>query len=53
VVKALIDRGISREMLRIVAMGSREPVRRNAAAYLTDLNRRVSFRVIVEAEGAR
>jgi OOP family OmpA-OmpF porin len=53
VVKALIDRGISREMLRIVAMGSREPVRRNAAAYLTDLNRRVSFRVVVEAEGAR
>jgi len=53
VVKALIDRGISREVLRTAAMGSREPVRRNAAAYLTDLNRRVSFRVIVEAEGAR
>ncbi len=53
VVKALIDRGISRDMLRIVAMGSREPVRRNAAAYLTDLIRRVSFRVVVEAEGAR
>jgi OOP family OmpA-OmpF porin len=53
VAKALIDRGIRREMLRTVAMGSREPVRRNAAAYLTDLNRRVSFRVVAEAEGAQ
>lgn len=53
VVKALVDRGISREMLRTTAMGSREPVRRNAGTYLSDLNRRVSFRVIVEAEGAR
>jgi outer membrane protein OmpA-like peptidoglycan-associated protein len=53
VVKALIDRGISREMLRTGAMGSREPVRRNTGTYLSDLNRRVSFRVIVEAEGAR
>ena len=48
VVKALIDRGISDGMLRSAAMGSREPVRRNAGAYLTDLNRRVSFRVAVE-----
>jgi len=30
-------------------MGSREPVRRNVAAYLSDLNRRVSFRVVTEA----
>jgi len=50
VVKALTDRGISPNMFRTVAMGSREPVRRNVAAYLSDLNRRVSFRVV--AEGA-
>lgn len=48
VAKALTDRGISRDLLRTAAMGSREPVRRNAGAYLTDLNRRVSFRVVVE-----
>ena len=48
VVKALTDRGISPEMFRTVAMGSREPVRRNVPAYLSDLNRRVSFRVITE-----
>ena len=46
VVKALTDRGLSREMFRAIAMGSREPVRRNVAAYLSDLNRRVSFRVV-------
>ena len=49
VVKALADRGLSREMFRTVGMGSREPVRRNVAAYLSDLNRRVSFRVVTEA----
>jgi len=48
VVKALADRGISRELLRTVSMGAREPVRRNVAAYLSDLNRRVSFRVVTE-----
>ena len=53
VVKALTDRGISPNMFRTVAMGSREPLRRNIPAYMSDLNRRVSFRVIVEAEGMR
>ncbi len=53
VVKALTDRGISRAMIRTVALGSREPVRRNVAAYLTDLNRRVNFRVIVDAQETR
>ena len=48
VVKALTDRGISRDAFRTLAMGSREPVRRNVPAYLSDLNRRVSFRVITE-----
>jgi OOP family OmpA-OmpF porin len=53
VVKALADRGISRDMLRTVAMGSREPVRPNSGTYLSDLNRRVDFRLILEPEGAR
>ena len=48
VAKALAGRGISRDTLRTAAMGSREPVRA-AAAYLTELNRRVTFHVIIEA----
>ncbi len=50
VAKELVSRGISKEMLRTVAMGSREPVR---AAYLTELNRRVTFHVIIEIEAGR
>jgi outer membrane protein OmpA-like peptidoglycan-associated protein len=53
VVKALADRGISRDLLRTVAVGSREPVRPNSGTYLSDLNRRVDFRLVVEPEGAR
>ncbi len=53
VVRALVDRGVSSEILRTVAMGSREPVRRTTGAYLTELNRRVDFRVIVETEVSR
>ncbi|HET7206375.1 MAG TPA: OmpA family protein [Terriglobales bacterium] len=49
VAKALVGRGISKDMLRTVAMGSREPVRA-AAAYLTELNRRVTFHVVFENE---
>ena len=53
VVKALGDRGISSDTLRTVAMGSRDPVRRTAGPYLTELNRRVSFHVILETEAPR
>jgi outer membrane protein OmpA-like peptidoglycan-associated protein len=52
VAKALASRGISQDTLRSVAMGSREPVRA-AAAYLTELNRRVTFHVIMENEAGR
>ena len=52
VAKALASRGISQDMLRTVAMGSREPVRA-AAAYLTELNRRVTFHVVIENEAGR
>ncbi len=51
--KALVSRGINTDMLRIVAFGSRQPVRRATGAYLTELNRRVTFRVITENEVAR
>lgn len=53
VAKALVSRGISNDMLRSVAMGSREPVRRATNEYLTELNRRVTFHVITENEAAR
>lgn len=52
VAKALAGRGISRDLLRSVAMGSREPVRA-AGAYLTELNRRVTFHVIASSEARR
>ena len=52
VAKALASRGISKDMLRTVAMGSREPVRA-AAAYLTELNRRVTFHVVIGNEAGR
>jgi OOP family OmpA-OmpF porin len=51
--KALVSRGISNDMFRTVGMGSREPVRRATAAYLTELNRRVTFHVISEKEAVR
>ena len=50
--KALVSRGVSADMLRMIAFGSRQPVRR-ASAYLTELNRRVTFRVITENEAPR
>jgi len=50
--RALVSRGVSPETLRVVAFGSRQPVRR-ASAYLTELNRRVTFRIITENEVAR
>ncbi len=53
VVKALVSRGISNDMMRTVAMGSRDPVRRATGAYLTELNRRVTFHVITENEAGR
>jgi outer membrane protein OmpA-like peptidoglycan-associated protein len=52
VANALVGRGISKDMLRTVAMGSREPVRA-AAAYLTELNRRVTFHVVIGIEAGR
>jgi outer membrane protein OmpA-like peptidoglycan-associated protein len=52
VMKALVSRGVSADMLRMIAFGSRQPVRR-ASAYLTELNRRVTFRVITQNEAAR
>lgn len=53
VAKALVSRGISNNMLRTVAMGSREPVQRTAGVYLTEFNRCVTFHVIAENEAAR
>lgn len=53
VVQALVDRGISNEILRSVAMGSSDPVRRTTGTYLTELNRRVSFHVVVQGEVPR
>lgn len=50
VANALVSRGIGREIMRTVAMGSREPVR---AAYLTELNRRVTFHVVIDNEAGR
>src|SRR5208282_262725 len=51
--KALISRGVSPDMLRIVALGSRQPEKRATGAYLTELNRRVKFLVITGKEAAR
>ena len=53
VTKALVSRSISGDILRAVAMGSREPVQRAAGPYLTELNRRVTFHVILENEAVR
>jgi outer membrane protein OmpA-like peptidoglycan-associated protein len=53
VAKALVSRGISNDLLRTVAMGSREPVRRATGAYLSELNRRVTFRVVTLNEAGR
>jgi OOP family OmpA-OmpF porin len=53
VVKALVERGVSVEMLKSVAMGSSEPVRRATSAYLTELNRRVDFHVALASEAPR
>jgi outer membrane protein OmpA-like peptidoglycan-associated protein len=53
VAKALVGRGVSNDVLRAVAMGSREPVRRAVGAYLTELNRRVTFHVVTENEAGR
>jgi outer membrane protein OmpA-like peptidoglycan-associated protein len=50
--KALVNRGISTGLFRVVAFGSRQPVRRATGAYLTELNRRVTFRVITENEAS-
>src|SRR5205085_6970358 len=51
VVKALLSRGIDADMFRTAGMGSREPVRRATAAFLTELNRRVTFHVVMENAG--
>jgi OOP family OmpA-OmpF porin len=53
VAKALVNRGISKDILRSLALASREPVRRATGAYLTELNRRVTFHVIPENEAGR
>ena len=53
VFEALVSRGIGRDILRTAALGSREPVRRLAGAYVTELNRRVSFHVMLEPEVPR
>jgi len=51
--KALVSRGVSPDMLRIVALGSRQPEQRATGAYLTELNRRVKFQVITGKEADR
>ena len=53
VAKALVSRGISKDVLRSVALASREPLQRAAGEYLTELNRRVTFHVITENEARR
>ena len=53
VAKALVSRGIGSDVLRVAAAGSREPVRRTGGAYLTELNRRVTFHVLTETEANR
>jgi outer membrane protein OmpA-like peptidoglycan-associated protein len=50
---ALLSRGVGPDMLRTVAFGSRQPVRRATSAYLTELNRRVTFRVVTDNEAVR
>jgi outer membrane protein OmpA-like peptidoglycan-associated protein len=50
---ALISRGVSPDMLRTIALGSRQPVQRATGAYLTELNRRVIFRVLTGNEAAQ
>ncbi len=51
VLQALRSRGIGPDLLRTVAFGSRQPVRRATGSYLTELNRRVTFRVF-DLDGA-
>ena len=46
VLQALRSRGVGPDLLRTVALGSRQPVRRASGSYLTELNRRVTFRVV-------
>jgi len=53
VLNALVTRGLPREMFRTEALGSRDPVRRAAQADITELNRRVSFHVILSPEPPR
>jgi OOP family OmpA-OmpF porin len=49
----LVSRGVSPDMLRTVALGSRQPVQRASGAYLTELNRRVIFRVLTESKASQ
>ncbi len=53
VMKALVSRGIPSETLRTSALGSSDPVRRTVGEYATELNRRVTFHVILETEAPR
>jgi OOP family OmpA-OmpF porin len=53
VAKELHRRGISNDLFRTVAMGSREPVRGTAAELSAELNRRVTFHVLVLNEASR
>ena len=53
VVGALVSRGIPRELLRTEALGSRDPVHRPLGSYATELNRRVTFHVILNPEASR
>jgi OOP family OmpA-OmpF porin len=53
VLKALVSRGIRSEILRTEALGSSDPVRRATGTYVTELNRRVSFHVILDPEAPR
>jgi outer membrane protein OmpA-like peptidoglycan-associated protein len=48
--KALVALGVTASMLRTVGMGSTEPVQRTTGAYLPDMNRAVTFRVMNESE---
>ncbi len=50
VAKALVDRGISSDILRTSGVAAAEPSLRSSPNYLTELDRRVTFRVLLPVE---
>jgi OOP family OmpA-OmpF porin len=53
VINALVARGLSKKALRVVAMGSRAPVQRANNAYVAELNRAVTLRVVAASEAGK